>query len=664
MKRPQASAVLQRFWNNTRGNSTARLVKRFLTLGPTSTRIQQMPFQQAEVYLREPSTLAVTKACLHRIHRLIILRHDGRLTPLTAYFNIRVFHIASLMVHFPTHVFETMGPLEQAVCDAGAPMLHAFERICQHIHAGLPFAHVPLRLTRDFHMLLRNYLKAYKAWKVPDERKLTIRFSHALFTLYEGLQLLSDDDDDELEESPMKKEFRFHIQRLRTKLENVAGSEALRAFDDELAQRMKKRMDEGATRSARSFRMRLTQEQTAHELLLDPTFHFDVSLLCTSENIMYETVEREFFDSIEKELRLDPPLYVRFFKVLEEICSGLHDLSTDCGILELVDLAFVKQQTEAGLYTWPSTQKLFTAIADVIQRIQSPKRVQETASMWHALQAVDVKDQQQIPTALCHHAQFFLNRLNVMRLDRANTHLSLLVPTMMLHGVDYEREQFDKKLQNGTLTLERTTAWIHRAITHPQDVLAGSNAAYVQVHTHAVLSLITGQDQLTPDTCPETLLLDVKHLSSLQRAFHSQALAATLMMTVETLVPPTDLAKNKEGLVEILTVDCLYKVVEESLENIQALFLLNDALVQHLRECTLPAHRVHAIITKRLVECWTLDTLPPESTSALGKLFGFLYPSSLVQSVRKFKRILEVNRNVHLPIYNRIIAEEARKKMA
>ena len=58
-----------------------------------------------------------------------------------------------------------------------------------------------------------------------------------------------------------------------------------------------------------------------------------------------------------------------------------------------------------------------------------------------------------------------------------------------------------------------------------------------------------------------------------------------------------------------------------------------------------------------------MDTVPPETTSALGKLFGFM-SASIVKSVIKFKRIVKVNRDVHLPIYNRIIAEEARKKLA
>ena len=55
--------------------------------------------------------------------------------------------------------------------------------------------------------------------------------------------------------------------------------------------------------------------------------------------------------------------------------------------------------------------------------------------------------------------------------------------------------------------------------------------------------------------------------------------------------------------------------------------------------------------------------MPLESTSALGKLFGFM-SASIVKSVIKFKRIVKVNRDVHLPIYNRIIAKEARKKLS
>ena len=117
-------------------------------------------------------------------------------------------------------------------------------------------------------------------------------------------------------------------------------------------------------------------------------------------------------------------------------------------------------------------------------------------------------------------------------------------------------------------------------------------------------------------------------------------------------------------MVEILTVENLNNT-EDIIQNIKGLLSLSDILVKHLRESTQPTHHVHTIKSKSLIECWTLDTLPHKGTSALGKLFGFIYPSIVkLVTVCKFKCIVKVNSNVHLQTYNYIIAEEACKKLA
>ena len=54
--------VLHPFWNNTRVNSTGRLVKRFSAVGPTSTRIKRMPFDEVVSYLREENVIAAKPA--------------------------------------------------------------------------------------------------------------------------------------------------------------------------------------------------------------------------------------------------------------------------------------------------------------------------------------------------------------------------------------------------------------------------------------------------------------------------------------------------------------------------------------------------------------------------------------------------------------------------
>ena len=81
------------------------------------------------------------------------------------------------------------------------------------------------------------------------------------------------------------------------------------------------------------------------------------------------------------------------------------------------------------------------------------------------------------------------------------------------------------------------------------------------------------------------------------------------MMTVSTIIPPSEIATHKESLVEILFVENLLfnnvTILEDTIQNIKGL-LLSDLRVEHLRESTQPTHRVHTIIHKRLVECCTL----------------------------------------------------------
>ena len=84
--------------------------------------------------------------------------------------------------------------------------------------------------------------------------------------------------------------------------------------------------------------------------------------------------------------------------------------------------------------------------------------------------------------------------------------------------------------------------------------------------------------KLTPDTCPEMLPLDMDHLNVLQTRFHSQAMVATLMMTVSTIIPPSDFATHKKRIVEILSGENLNnaKILDDSVQNIKGLLSLSD----------------------------------------------------------------------------------------
>ena len=171
-----------------------------------------------------------------------------------------------------------------------------------------------------------------------------------------------------------------------------------------------------------------------------------------------------FWDSLVDDLRLAAPCYVRVLRVLAEIRDGISDLAggrESGGLSEALDLDHIKGQVEKGLYGWDSCTSLIAGIVAVIQRVQLPRRDEETRAKWKELgQAMQDAAGEERPRALCKGLEFLLDRVNAMRIDAANARLRLIAPVIKDHGVDYERGKFQDKLDNGTLTLERTQVGI------------------------------------------------------------------------------------------------------------------------------------------------------------------------------------------------------------
>ena len=215
---------------------------------------------------------------------------------------MRVFLAGFMIAYRPTHVFESMGALEHALLEAATPLLSAFQKIYTCIIRNGSFDAVPHELTKDFPTLLFEYLKRFKAWKVPDEAKLTCRIKHALIALYQAEEHLPPDEP---EDSKLKMEFRMQIERLRNKLQQIAGVDALEKFDE---QRKSGHFPSGsgggggggkdgaggAGGAYAALPGRMTNEQLAHELLLDPNFQLDESGGCSVENPVFHRIRESF----------------------------------------------------------------------------------------------------------------------------------------------------------------------------------------------------------------------------------------------------------------------------------------------------------------------------------------------------------------------------------
>ena len=423
------------------------------------------------VFLREKPIIAVTKACLQRIHVLTTFRHGSPAQALSPdNVNVRVFLAAFMIAFRPSHVFESMGALEQQLYEVALPLMVKFEQIATRvISSPSGFQGVPSDVTNGFPEMLFEYLKRFKAWKVPDEAKLTCRIKHALIALYQAEGHLPPDEPDD---SKLKIEFRIQITRLRSKLEQIAGRSALDEFD---AQRGTSTVPTiagpGGSTGAGAYASlpgRMSNEQLAHELLLDPMFQLDDSGGCSVENPVYHRIRegfhQAFWDSLADDLKLAIPCYVRVIRVISEIRDGLNELigtrdNNTFGVNEIIDISLIQQQVSENAIAWPDCKTLIGNIVGIVQKTQAPKRDAETLQQWRdtarLMLAADERLEDQ-PHAMCSALKFLLDRINAMRIDAANSRLRLISPVIKDHGIDYERGKFQDKLNDGSLTLERT----------------------------------------------------------------------------------------------------------------------------------------------------------------------------------------------------------------
>ena len=608
-KQQKAANTIAKYWRNRFAkNTTQKLVQRaYVQMHINIDHVKSISFQSLVEFLRQRPVIAAMKAALQRIHYLATFRHGSPSRSLAPEnINVRVFLAAFMIAYRPTHVFENMGPLERDLFEAGVPLLSMFETICktllhaQHKH----FQNVPANQTKDFPTTLFEYLRRFKAWKVPDEAKLIARISNALVALYEAhLHLPPDEPQD----SDLNVEFRASIDRLRGKLEQIGGPEAIQKFDTDhprasfLVSGGGGSQTSSTSTSAVMFPSRITNEQMAHELLVDPTFQLDDTypMVLSSSSArrtssrselavfhqMRTSFHRAFWNSLVDDLNLQVPCYVRVIRVLKEIRDGITDLagSREPTIIEILDLDFIERRAEAQTYTIHDDMQLIASVYQVIKRVQAPIRDEQTTERWLALQNQQDQDQQSATQRICKGIEFLLECVNLMRIDASNSRLRLIAPVIREHGIDYEQRKFAEKLDDGTLTLQRTQAWFQHTITTQQQVVMSQQQQQqnnnniivdiittpgeaLRMHATAFASLITDRQQypnaFSPTTVPETLLFDINRLNDFRQDFDLLVTKEVMLcvLAIRTRTDPPGLIQNTTAILD--NMDDLFELAD------------------------------------------------------------------------------------------------------
>ncbi len=594
----------------------------------------------------------------------------------------------------PSHVFENMGQLEQDLLDSAACLMNLFEKILFGIRSDrrCVFRTLPAELTKGFQPALSDYLRRFKAWKVPDEAKLTCRIQHALIALHQATHQLPSDEP---EDSSLRVELRTQIARLRDKLRQIAGPDAVARFDTEHHDLLHPAVALAAPGAGPAGVLgdRVSNEQLAHELLLDPGFQLTDDGDCAENPVAHRiraSFHRAFWDSLADDLRLSPPCYVRVLRVLREIRDGVAEVAGGreaARIGEVVDLELIQQQADAGAWTWAGCVGLLGGVVDVVRRVQAQRRDAETRVGWEALRA-ELEGMEggwaggAGAGAVCRGLEFLLGRVSALRIDAANARLRLIAPVIREHGVDYERGKLQAKLDAGALTLDRTRAWLRAALARlaarRPDVMAGLSAgaagAFAAAHGSAMADAV--EDAGTGGAATEwaeTLMLDARRFESLGAEYSYLVRAAVVLVTVRhalatTLGPAAsrDAVAAVEAAVEVAAAGA--DLVEEAAAAAGrggAGVVVEEAVRRAVQErLAAPSDAVHVLMRRRVRELWERAATGQEGQVASGagaaRLLGAegLWRRAM-EAAGRLGRLAVVNREVHRDHYNRIIAEEA-----
>jgi len=664
------SAVLCRFWRNSllTNNTTAKLAKNFSDKGLLFATMETMKLEEMTIFLKQTDTIQLAQQYLMRIQRLSNLLHGTALLPHTL-FNIRVFLASYMILIYPESAFQTMGDLETLLLESTKKLHSNFEAILDALtNEKKMFREIPHELTKAFPVLLEDFLDRFSKWKVVDEVNVIARIKHALIALLEARRNLMFDDCITAE---MSFEFLNQLKRLKDKLLQIGGPDVVKDFERENPDLkcLESQNNSKESISDREYYKEkyTTNEQMAHELLLDPTFELTEANSYGSFNATQEglkkNLERAFWTGLEDDLRFSPPCYVRITRVLSEIRDGIVELGDEYLKGEqIMDINLLIEKIKTNVWDWPQITQLVNALFQNLQIIQFSNRVDETMTLWeetkkamdNASHAVESQN-----TTFCKAMRFLLERVQVFRLDAANRRLRSIAPVILDHGIEYEQDKMKEKLESGALTTNRTHAWLKQSIaclleyhsTLVQNLVQGNAAAIATAYGSALVDLI--ENKTIP--VPETLMFDIHRIDIMRHQYQKLVVYSIVLVTVKHYIG--NAAAEAEMVAQFVAAESALDW-KNSCISIGGAIVGMDRLDGYMKEVEKrladPSDPVHALMRTRVRAFWEKAVDGPRTT--IEELRGVEGLKTIASEwTAKLALLAKFNMQIHGPLYNDIM---------
>jgi hypothetical protein len=716
--------------------------------GMSSAVAKASSYDDLASLLHKTERIKVMKRILHRV---CVLTADGaRYIPNpdmnTGKINVRVFVASFLIVYHPTRVFDSVNDVESKLRDAAIEMLNVFEKLTTAIRAlgkGGDMSDIVAKAL-SFPLALNTYIKAFNTWKIPDAAKLTDRIRHALIALNQAEDHLVEGEAD----TPrLREEFQAQQTRLSSKLVQINSNKAdamkvikeindIRVADGKKLSRALTSVGtdkgsssmgtDGGSSSGGGFSAlprRMTNEQLAHEVLIDPTFQLDTYGSAPGENYVKirASFEEAYWKSLADDLRLPTPCYARISRTLVELRDGIHDMGPKpgdgsspgvqgCGyaaaleIVDVIDMDLIKQQTDKGCLEWSVCVKLIHDVMSIIFQLKGSGGfgfskfdvVTSFGVAWDDMKKrmeASEADMTARPDTFCRALKLLLDCTKAARVGIANSRLRLVAPVLKDHGVEYEKNHMANKLRMGTHTLTRTRTWLHASINQSVqsgDVLlndlnghgAVRQNSFRKVIMKAVTVLATKSTPIRVAECPEVFLLDITHMANHSSRFRDIVQVASMLVIIGQRIGPVP---GRTAVLESI-VNRVMPVVHDAKDVTSMLPIVQATLVEftqmsktdsmgllsELLKGLSGGDTVPVIMRKRLqmAVLMSLESKYDElsSASAIAITFNkvnlpkcsYAIGPCLRAFIAKLRRNVSLNMRVHETRYNTLVAGVAR----
>eukprot|EP00960_Hanusia_phi_P033657 750577-Hanusia_phi.AAC.2 len=580
-------------------------------------------------------------------------------------------------------------------------LVTSFRGICRMMldHPNEPIATLNWLEWRPFLAQLNAFFAAFTEWKRPDELKITKRIQNALTAVYLSEPQLNPSA---LNYAEIMSEFANRKEALTRKLKSITTAEVFRYIQDGFRAKGyhvddfdRPLVSPDSLKDNKLPAMlpgRMSKEQLAHELLLDPAYQF------TEDNSGYlddkslgdvrDTFREVYWNSLVDDLKLQPPCYTRGIKIIAKVRDGLLDVMPNQSVTlrEQIDTGLIHQLLQQTGFDWVSCVNLLHGIVGfVLEATKDTQRREEVARCWESLKQELISAQEEhYPEQFCRGLEHVMRMVNNLRVYRANLRLRNITSVISQHGIDFMQSNLRKLYSKSENSLDRTKAWFHdylkRMTESGKSVTNLSKEECQNLHHMMILDLVFAPTPVTQATCPETLAFDWKRLQDFHNEAHYHAVVSAILGMAHIRLAPMG-SSTSPLLDHMKTVACDLDIgnigrdqfIDSFLTKVDDTLTLKEAEI--LSSLTPPGQPhmppkdvlrlliaapdcITTLCAKGIQSAWRL--LSRESGSQQGNLINdvtrHIYPR-IKKSTDKLRKVVSINRQVHSERYETMMRE-------